>query len=226
MADEKTNLTDSEPLKPTDKESSTQQRKKRHLEDYVDTIETKLDAAERLVKRFSRTFFMLIFGGVLVYSGFRLAYLQTVSSSSSFPTFTADQLAQVNDISTVKTDVAQIRNEVQEIQQNIRDLAKDPNSLTALELKTLNTNITDAQTKLANVEKILMDTPERALELPLLRRDMDNLKATYQSELASTRQSVDRVYDQNKWFLGVMVTMLLAVIGLLGTTVFKKSSSS
>lgn len=55
---------------------------------------------------------------------------------------------------------------------------------------------------------------ERSLSVALLRKDLEATEKRLEKSLESSTKSVDRVYDQNKWFLGLMATMTLSVIGL------------
>lgn len=57
-------------------------------------------------------------------------------------------------------------------------------------------------------------TPEKALAVPLLSKDMDNLREGYRHDLDATQSEMNRVYDMNKWFLSTVVTMALALVGL------------
>jgi hypothetical protein len=76
-----------------------------------------------------------------------------------------------------------------------------------VELAKVETDISALQSHVARLEDAIGQSPEKALSVPLLRKDIDNLKETTQAE-------VTRVYDQNKWFLGLVGTMALGVLGL------------
>lgn len=186
------------------------------------SVAERLEDLQTLTKQLFQTLLLFGIGVLLAVTAAKLVFwpISTAKPESSQPT--AEQLKEVSDIPELKSELRQIKTQLQDIQQNINDIAKNPNSVGSLQQKTMNDSIIDTQNKLASMEKVLVDNPSKALEMPLLRRDMDNLKSTYQLELSSTRQEVDRIYDQNKWFLGVMVTILLAVVGLIGTTLLKK----
>ncbi len=55
--------------------------------------------------------------------------------------------------------------------------------------------------------------------------DFDNLKVSYQSEMLELRQEVSRVYDLNKWFIGLMFTMAIGIIGYDVTNFMKTGKS-
>jgi hypothetical protein len=84
----------------------------------------------------------------------------------------------------------------------------------APELKELNS-------RLEKLEQAVVKTPETALALPLLRRDLDAMKEVVQASNTYFKDSVDRIYDLNKWLLG---TMAVSVIGLAITTFLKPTS--
>jgi hypothetical protein len=68
--------------------------------------------------------------------------------------------------------------------------------------------------RLTALEGAIGESPVKALEVPLLRRDLENLK---QSDAAATdglRSDYDRQYDLMKWLLG---TFVLGMIGTLAT---------
>lgn len=56
--------------------------------------------------------------------------------------------------------------------------------------------------------------PPSGLAVPLLRQDLENLKASQQRALEASTNEIDRVYDQNKWFIGLMFTMAIGLISL------------
>ena len=64
------------------------------------------------------------------------------------------------------------------------------------------------------LQQAIGNSPLKALELPLLRRDLDNVKASNQATANSLRGDIDRQYDLMKWVLG---TLVLGVAGILAT---------
>ena len=49
-----------------------------------------------------------------------------------------------------------------------------------------------------------MTSPDKALEMPLMRRDIDNMRDSNTQSLTTIKQSVDQVYDLTKWLLGAL----------------------
>lgn len=59
----------------------------------------------------------------------------------------------------------------------------------------------------------VLATPEKAIELPMLRRDLQEIKAASLESDAAMRREIDRIYDLNKWLFGGL-TLTLFAIGL------------
>jgi hypothetical protein len=71
-----------------------------------------------------------------------------------------------------------------------------------LEIKKLSSAVDDISSREGKLESAIMQNPAKALEVPLLRRDLDNLKDSQQSTFLTLKDGIDRVYDLNKWLLG------------------------
>ena len=93
-------------------------------------------------------------------------------------------------------------------------LAASTNGTPSADYAAIKTVLDDLSSRLAALEKSLLDNPEKALSVPLLRQDLENLKLSYRSDGAEYTRQIDRVYDQNKWFIGLMFSMALGLIGL------------
>jgi hypothetical protein len=82
------------------------------------------------------------------------------------------------------------------------------------EVSTLSQQQSTISRKLAALENALTLDPAKALAIPILRKDLESAEENLQAELKQTQQEIDRIYDQNKWFLGLMLTMALSVFGI------------
>jgi hypothetical protein len=68
--------------------------------------------------------------------------------------------------------------------------------------------------RLGKMEAAIVENPSKALSVPLLRKDVDTLSQTFAQTLEATRKEIDRIYDLNKWFIGLMGTMAIGILGL------------
>ncbi len=85
--------------------------------------------------------------------------------------------------------------------------------------------ITSLETKLKALEDALTLNPAKALAIPILRKDLDNAQGVFKSEINQTRAEVNRIYDQNKWFIGLMFTIALSVLGMAVSNFIGKKDS-
>jgi uncharacterized coiled-coil protein SlyX len=82
------------------------------------------------------------------------------------------------------------------------------------ELAATHREISDARQRLTAMEAAVLSDPAKALSLPLLRRDLDNLKDSAKENLVAVRDEMGRLYDLSKWFIGLMITMAIGVLTL------------
>lgn len=61
------------------------------------------------------------------------------------------------------------------------------------------------------IEDAIARDPVRALEVPLLRRDLENMQGSQAQAIASIDQRVSQVFELNKWLLGAGALSLLAI---------------
>jgi hypothetical protein len=67
------------------------------------------------------------------------------------------------------------------------------------------------------LEQAILTNPEKALAMPMLRRDLDAAKETNAQAIAAVKANVDQVYDLTKWFIGALAVGVfsLAIPNLL-----------
>jgi hypothetical protein len=111
-----------------------------------------------------------------------------------------------------------------EMTKQIQDVGKNlpEQSVVALKLKALNQSVGKYEKRLAAMEGVILDNPQKALALPLMKKDIDSLKETRQTDTAASRQEIDRVYDQTKWFIGLMITSAIGIIALAISSFYTK----
>jgi hypothetical protein len=88
------------------------------------------------------------------------------------------------------------------------------NSEVSVQIAALRAELDGAIKRMETLENALLENPTRALSLPLLRKDLHNLEEDHQRDLDASAKAIDRIYDQNKWFIGLMFTMAVGLIGL------------
>jgi hypothetical protein len=81
----------------------------------------------------------------------------------------------------------------------------------------LETKIDSVSTKLAEFEKVITTDPLKALAVPMLRKDLDNVSNSLNAEIKQSKAEIDRIYDQNKWFIGLLFSIAISVLGMVIT---------
>lgn len=112
-------------------------------------------------------------------------------------------------------DVDKLASQIAELRVRIDSLFTLPEgSEMASEVAGIKAAIANLDTRFGALETALGNDTARALSVPLLRKDIENLGLSSHVEIAAAKAEIDRVYDQNKWFLGLVGTMAIGLLGL------------
>ena len=65
--------------------------------------------------------------------------------------------------------------------------------------------------RLQRLEAVILSNPAKALEIPLLQRDLEALRVAQQTNQLAAKDSVDRLYDISKWLLGTMAISIITM---------------
>lgn len=68
----------------------------------------------------------------------------------------------------------------------------------------------DLHTRQQRLESAIMDDPARALQIPLLRRDLDNLIAQQVQQVEAQRRDVERLYQL---LIGLFAALAVSIVG-------------
>lgn len=94
-----------------------------------------------------------------------------------------------------------------------------------LEANKMQAQITVISDKLSSLEDALTVNPVKALAVPILRKDLDNTEKSLNKQLDQTRHEIDRMYVQNRWFIGLMFTIALSVLSMATSSFFNKKDT-
>ena len=104
------------------------------------------------------------------------------------------------------------------------------------QLSTLRTTVENVDSRLVGIDKqsgavsqrmekletIIMADPQKALELPLIKRDLQAFQQQVDRDLNAAKSENARVYDLMKWLVGLMALVSLSLVGTAVSNVFKR----
>ena len=117
------------------------------------------------------------------------------------------QLVLMSDLEIVKLSVENLR-------QMLDSLTIPNETKTAVQLNKLRFEINAMKSSLNKIEEVILDDPVKALKLPLMERELNNIKEVYRNEILNIRSEINRVYDMSKWLFYVMIMMVIALLSV------------
>jgi hypothetical protein len=148
-----------------------------------------------------------LIAGVLSASVAVYAYLAASDESKHIgqPPTTISVTTSAQELSTLRTEIEQIRNSLSQF-QSLPNTGK-----LQVQLNVLKAAVADLKSRQQIIEQGLLNTPEKALQLPILHRELEAQKALHQANASALKESIDRIYDINKWLLGGMAVSVLTL---------------
>lgn len=126
----------------------------------------------------------------------------------------------------LESEVDLLKSEISTVENGLKAISSvpDKHGWNAEAIK-LSANIEKLKQRLDALEKAITEDPAKALAVPILRKDLDNAEKSLKAELAQTKLEIDRMYDQNKWFIGLMFTIALSVLGMAASSFFNRKDT-
>lgn len=91
---------------------------------------------------------------------------------------------------------------------------RPPISRSSLEAPDFAIMLASIESRLKTLEEGLGNNPEKSLSTPLLKKDVEALQKYSVESVVAMQKEIERIYDQNKWFIGLIATMAVGMIGL------------
>ena len=125
---------------------------------------------------------------------------------------------------------------IHELEKSFSQISAELNSVVIANRDSLkkigNNNVAFAQlinqmevlkNSVTNLEKVILDNPEKAISLLLIKQQLDNQQDQSKKDYQQTREEIARVYDMNKWIIGLVITMFLSIISLSVSNLLSKN---
>lgn len=119
-----------------------------------------------------------------------------------------------------------IAKEVNSIKTHLSNITKlPPNTELSVELIETKNKVANLESKIQALESAILADPAKSLAVPLLRKDLDNNRENFSAEITQAKLEIERIYDLTKWFIGLMFTIALSVLGMAVSSFFNKNKS-
>lgn len=133
-------------------------------------------------------------------------------AATVFPNGTQPDQAVHAELQTIRDEIASLQMAVRVAQvpagQASAPMPPDELALQVAQTKALAQSLSD---RLSKIEGAILTTPAKALEIPLIQRDIESLRSSQVSALAAMKDGIDRLYDINKWLLGAMAVSVVTL---------------
>lgn len=163
--------------------------------------------------------------GLLVFVSVGMLAAVAVQSLSLYFWDTArDPDPIVTQLRRQTAQISSLRAEVGRLQAEVQALRKTPDrSSMGAQVASLAVTASDLRMRQQRLEVAIMDDPARALQVPLIRRDLDNLIAQQVQQGEAQRRDVERLYQL---VIGLFAALAVSVLapGLLGAWMTRRGA--
>ncbi|MGA3118832.1 MAG: hypothetical protein ABSF90_30970 [Syntrophobacteraceae bacterium] len=95
----------------------------------------------------------------------------------------------------------------------------------ASHIDTLDKQTASIDERMLKIESVILADPQKVLELPLLKRDLQTLQQQLDRDINALRGENTHVYDLMKWLIGLMALVSLSLIGAAVGNIFRGAPS-
>ncbi len=121
---------------------------------------------------------------------------------------------------------AAVENQINAIKEQIKVLTVIPKeSAMASEIQAIKVSIKKLEVQVNVINKAIMQSPEKALSIPMLRKDVDALKLQNEHTAKSLEREIGSAYEIIKWVLGTIVLGILGISASVFVATREKKNS-
>ena len=122
-------------------------------------------------------------------------------------------------ISKYNESVAKLESNIAEFESYAKRLMADidekpqPSKL-EFKIATLFSEVNSLKSDVSIINDAILDSPEKALTIPLLKKDLNNLKETFNKGLDNIEKDTTRIFDMFQWTIGLFFTLAVGILTL------------
>jgi flagellar basal body-associated protein FliL len=72
--------------------------------------------------------------------------------------------------------------------------------------------IIELEKKIETLNNIIIENPEKSLTIPLMKKDIENIRKGNDLQIELIKDKVETVIDLNKWILGLIFSLLITIV--------------
>jgi hypothetical protein len=107
-------------------------------------------------------------------------------------------------------EITALQRELEAAKNQLRSSSSTPSS--SSDVAALGKRLDAIEAEQKRLSTVITDSPEKAVSLPLMRRDIDDIKGSQTQVAEALRREIDRVFDINKWIIGGLAAGVLSLI--------------
>lgn len=166
------------------------------------------------------------------------ALIAGIAASISFSTFDHKDKPIVGKDDNINKIVQRFQREqdaydkLGKLEKEVNQLSSKMESLSSISvdqkvsssIKELKEKYGKDEKRISKIEEVVLADPAKALNLVLLKNDIETMKKTIELQREFSKQDVDRIYTQNQWLMGTLIALALSIIGLVVPNFLKKNN--
>lgn len=87
----------------------------------------------------------------------------------------------------------------------------------AIEMETFIARVNKLESDFRDLRRLLFDNPEAVVSIPLMRKDVDS----FRRDNENLRKELERIGSLSRWFIGIMITLSIGLLGLAVSILLK-----
>lgn len=147
----------------------------------------------------------------IIVAGITLSIFASKYFFTDYSSDFSNSLSHSIKIDDLKNQIVSLKSELKK-EKKISDSLKKNNLKTEVDISSL--RVLKLENAVQNLNKVILEDPEKAVSIPLLKSDIEHLKEQNQNDIKVMREEIAKAYDTNKWIIGLVSTMLVSIIAL------------
>jgi hypothetical protein len=145
------------------------------------------------------------------------AYGQYITAKTIAPTPIPSQ-----NITALQSELSGLQGEVKSLQQQLDSISQTTtDTANAAKLARIESSINELNNRMGVIEQAILDNPEKALSITLLKKDMQVLQDKYEANTQVVQNEINRVSGLNQSLIILVMTSMVGLVSLAVANLFQ-----